>query len=78
MTMATQTLRATLPSPRARTQQKPVSKPLWQRLFDFIAAAQARRAEREIARYLRTKGMTYADFAVRDSTRQRITPAVKS
>jgi len=35
---------------------KPARKPFWTRALDVLVAAQQRRAEREIARYLATRG----------------------
>jgi len=35
---------------------KPARKPFWTRIMDALVTAQQRRAEREIARYLATRG----------------------
>jgi hypothetical protein len=43
-------------APAETANAKPVRKPLLSRLLDAIVASQQRRAEREIARYLATRG----------------------
>jgi hypothetical protein len=42
--------------PAKTAEAKPARKPFWARLYDGIVASQQRRAEREIARYLATRG----------------------
>jgi hypothetical protein len=48
---------------------KPARSPLWRRLFDGFVAVQQRRAEREIARYLATRGGILTDDAEREIMR---------
>jgi len=68
--MATQVLPNTFAVPRAAARQEPATKPLLQRVFDFIVEAQTRRADREIARYLGARGFKFTDEAEREIERR--------
>jgi len=54
----------------AAPDAKPVRKPLWSRLFHAITAAQQRRADREVARYLASHGHVLNDDAEREILRR--------
>jgi hypothetical protein len=54
----------------ARADEKPVREPFWRRLFDAIVASQQRRAEREVARYLATRGDLLNDETEREIMRR--------
>ena len=70
--MATQVLPHTFALPRAAAPQKSATKPLLQRVFDFIVEVQTRRAEQEIARYLGARGFKFTDDAERQIERRLI------
>jgi hypothetical protein len=46
--------------------EAPLRKPIWRRLFNALMEAQQRRAEREIARYLTTRGGLLTDDMERE------------
>ena len=46
--------------------------PLWRRVVDAMVAAQQRRAERDVVRYLEVSGLKFTDFG---RTRDRAAPA---
>jgi type IV secretory pathway TrbF-like protein len=88
MTMATQALRSAYSVPRTeQTQtaiqrqaapkqaaQKPADKSLMQRVLDFIVDVQSRRAEREIARFVRDRGYKFTDEAEREIEQKFLAP----
>jgi hypothetical protein len=49
---------------------KPARKLFWRRLFDAIIESRQRRADREIARYLATRGHLLTDDAEREIMRR--------
>ena len=57
-------------APAAPADDKPARKPFWSRFFDAIVAVQQRRAEREIARYLATRGDLLNDETEREIMRR--------
>ena len=56
-------------APAAPANETPLRKPFWSRLFDAVVASQQRRAEREIAHYLATRGDLLNDAAEREIMR---------
>ncbi len=54
----------------APADAKPARKPFWTRLVDAIAERQQRRADREVARYLASRGHLLNDEAEREIMRR--------
>jgi hypothetical protein len=52
------------------TDAKPAGKPFWRRLFDAIVESRQRRADREIARFLATRGHLLTDDTEREIMRR--------
>jgi hypothetical protein len=64
------TLTYTTPDHAPAADAKPARRPFWSRVFDALIAAQQRRADREIARYLATHGHLLSDDAEREIMRR--------
>ena len=57
-------------APAAPAHETPARKPFWRRLFDALVASQQRRAEREVAHYLATRGDLLTDETEREIMRR--------
>ena len=56
----------TIAAPAAEAAAQGERKPFWRRVFDGMVAVQQRRAEREIAAYLSTRGGLFSDDTERE------------
>jgi len=68
--MSTITYAGRSAAPAARADERPARKPIWRRLFDALVESQQRRAEREIARYLASRGGLLTDDMEREMLRR--------
>jgi hypothetical protein len=57
-------------APAAREVKEAPRKPLWRRMFDALIEARQRRAEREIASFLASRGGILTDEAEREIMRR--------
>jgi hypothetical protein len=53
-------------APAAQAAEQSQRKPFWRRVFDGMIASQQRRAEREIAAYLASRGGLFTDDTERE------------
>ena len=68
--MSTLTYSRTDFAPAAEQAEAPAHKPLWRRAYEALVASRTRRAEREIAAYIRHRGGAFTDETEREIMRR--------